>query len=255
MKTRTHQTAWLMIALLWLGLALGAQAQSRWYTVEVAVFERVSSTGLAEEFWPEELTGERGGFSVSAQQDSGVRVLTAGSSEASAIARVGRGQLAYGRLVSRLAASGEVRPLLHTGWRQPGLRKSEALPVRVNGTAQGINGSSVKGTIRLYRSRYLHLEANLTYSRPNATQTAGLNGAGNPIRFVLRESRRMRSGELHYLDHPLFGMLVRATPYQAPGGAYVRPRTATGTPDADGNNPGSTETTKPASGNQAAGNQ
>ncbi|MEM7407978.1 MAG: CsiV family protein [Pseudomonadota bacterium] len=235
-----HRSQWLCIALACLAGLLPAQSHARWYTVEVAVFERVSTAGLSEEHWPEELAAARGGFSVSAQQDSGVRVLTAGSSEASAIARVGRGQLAYGRLVNRLAASGEVRPLLHTGWRQPGLRKSEALPVRVNGAAQGVNGSSVKGTIRLYRSRYLHLEADLTYTRPDAGATSGLSGGTNPIRFVLRESRRMRSGELHYLDHPLFGMLVRATPYEAPGGAYVKPRTKTDGTTTDGEPPSAT---------------
>ncbi len=29
---------------------------------------------------------------------------------------------------------------------------------------------------------------------------------------VMRENRRMRSGEVHYLDHPLFGLLIKVTP-------------------------------------------
>ncbi len=32
----------------------------------------------------------------------------------------------------------------------------------------------------------------------------------------LHESRRMRSGELHYLDHPKLGILVRIDPVQIP---------------------------------------
>lgn len=32
--------------------------------------------------------------------------------------------------------------------------------------------------------------------------------------FHLRDSRRMRSGETHYLDHPLFGMVVQALPLE-----------------------------------------
>lgn len=31
---------------------------------------------------------------------------------------------------------------------------------------------------------------------------------------VLRQSRRMRSDELHYIDHPLMGVLVKVTPYE-----------------------------------------
>lgn len=38
-----------------------------------------------------------------------------------------------------------------------------------------------------------------------------------PNRIVtLKQSRRMRSTELHYLDHPLMGLLIVVTPYQRP---------------------------------------
>lgn len=38
-----------------------------------------------------------------------------------------------------------------------------------------------------------------------------------PRRIVLlEEDRRLRSGELHYLDHPLMGVLILATPYETP---------------------------------------
>lgn len=33
---------------------------------------------------------------------------------------------------------------------------------------------------------------------------------------VMRQHRRMRSNELHYLDHPLMGILVKVTPYEEP---------------------------------------
>ena len=35
--------------------------------------------------------------------------------------------------------------------------------------------------------------------------------------YPLRQSRRMRSTELHYFDHPLFGMLIMITPYEPNG--------------------------------------
>ena len=37
-----------------------------------------------------------------------------------------------------------------------------------------------------------------------------------PTLFRLTQTRRMRSGELHYLDHPLFGLLVQVRPYELP---------------------------------------
>ena len=83
--------------------------------------------------------------------------------------------------------------------------KTQALPVT-------IDSESVRGTIRLYVARYLHAEAHLVFENPSAAAEA---------QFELKESRRMRSGELHYFDHPVFGMLLRATPYEAPGGEYL----------------------------------
>nr|WP_246480525.1 CsiV family protein [Motiliproteus sediminis] len=32
----------------------------------------------------------------------------------------------------------------------------------------------------------------------------------------LQQSRRMRSGELHYIDHPMLGLIARVTPYELP---------------------------------------
>ncbi len=37
-----------------------------------------------------------------------------------------------------------------------------------------------------------------------------------PPVFRLHQSRRMRSRELHYLDHPVLGMLVVARPFTPP---------------------------------------
>ena len=102
------------------------------------------------------------------------------------------------------------------------------------------------GTLRLRRGRYLHLDVDLVYREPvweaseaSAPAEAGIDTliggtepampaeqaepatAPLPLEPVLREvrmtqSRRMRSGELHYLDHPRFGVLVLVTPYEPP---------------------------------------
>jgi len=34
--------------------------------------------------------------------------------------------------------------------------------------------------------------------------------------YRMQQSRRMRSGELHYIDHPVFGLAVRVTQYEPP---------------------------------------
>lgn len=98
------------------------------------------------------------------------------------------------------------------------------------------------GTLRVHRARYLHVQADLLYYRPLAADARAPlpsdddpNAApapdspdtalieqllaeedSAPRLFRLMESRRMRSRELHYLDHPLFGMLVEAWPVELP---------------------------------------
>ena len=71
---------------------------------------------------------------------------------------------------------------------------------------------AIDGTLRVHRARYLHVQADLLYYRP----VDGGGGAPMPAEDDPNESRRMRSRELHYLDHPLFGVLVEAWPVELP---------------------------------------
>lgn len=103
----------------------------------------------------------------------------------------------------------------------------------------------LSGTVRLSVSRYLHIETDLHLRVPVIIQEEvieppmdseqDISGAdfgsffGNKpqpmssvterevIRdFTLSESRRMRSTEVHHLDHPLFALIVLVTPYELP---------------------------------------
>jgi hypothetical protein len=107
-------------------------------------------------------------------------------------------------------------------------------PIRV---ARDRSKAAIDGTFKVHRARYLHVEADLLYHRPLPAD-ANVNDAGSPALpdspdtalieqllaegdatprlFRLSESRRMRSRELHYLDHPLFGALVEIWPVELP---------------------------------------
>lgn len=66
----------------------------------------------------------------------------------------------------------------------------------------------LQGALRFHLSRYLHLEPLLWYGSDTES--------GQRIWVKINQNRRMRSEELHYLDHPLFGLLVRITPWKHP---------------------------------------
>jgi len=133
-------------------------------------------------------------------------------------------------LAGHLERSRLYTPLAHGGWFQPGLSREEARAVHIHLPSVQSEAEHapllltekrsepaplLEGTLRLILARYLHLEADLRYHPPGA-ETAGTTegspteGADRPV-FRLVESRRMRSSELHYFDHPHFGMLVEVT--------------------------------------------
>ena len=102
---------------------------------------------------------------------------------------------------------------------------------------------ALDGTLRVHRARYLHVQADLLYYRPadGDTRAPSNDDTGattipdspdtahieqllaeedvTPRLFRLMETRRMRSRELHYFDHPLFGMIVEAWPVESPQAA------------------------------------
>lgn len=96
---------------------------------------------------------------------------------------------------ARLRRSRDFRPLLHMAWTQAALDPDKAGWVPVRGQAE--DGTRIDGSARLAVSRYLHLKLEMKADMPDK---------GN---FALTQSRRMKSGEIHYFDHPEFGALVR----------------------------------------------
>jgi len=61
----------------------------------------------------------------------------------------------------------------------------------------------LSGTLQVTLGRFLHFNATLWLEGPH-------NGRDGPVAFMrLSEARTMRLGELHYLDHPKLGVLVR----------------------------------------------
>ncbi|HEY0942697.1 MAG TPA: CsiV family protein [Steroidobacter sp.] len=91
------------------------------------------------------------------------------------------------------------QPLAHIGWTQPGFARDSAKYLSLSSLVPGSSG--LQGQVALSRGRYLHLTLDLT-----------LDSAEDGQRYVLRQTRRMRSNERHYLDSPKFGVIAIITP-------------------------------------------
>ena len=116
----------------------------------------------------------------------------------------------------RLQRDADYTPLAHGGWIQPAYPPDQAVPVDISllGTV------NPAGTVQLHLSRFLHVTADLLYRAPPAppplpgTPVADgvLSELKLPLRYALRIQRRVRSGDIHYLDHPAIGLLVVVRP-------------------------------------------
>ena len=106
--------------------------------------------------------------------------------------------------------------LLHRAWRQPVHDAANAPAYRINTTAE--NGkNTLKGSIRLVRERFLHLDADLLML-PADNRAAVMDPQApytTPV-FELREKRRINSNTVYYFDHPRFGLIATVTPYYSP---------------------------------------
>jgi len=119
------------------------------------------------------------------------------------------------KLTSEAAAlqrSGHFTPLIHQAWQQQVLdrKHAPAIPLRsMQEVAPGI--PRLQGTIKISVNRYLHIDLDLVLRRRTERYEAFPDGIES---YRFRAHRRMRSGELHYIDHPMSGMLIELTPVE-----------------------------------------
>lgn len=76
----------------------------------------------------------------------------------------------------------------------------------------------ISGQIRLSLDRFFNFKFNLVYTEP-LTKLKKIDSKFNQhkqwgkwVYFHLRQSRRMRSKEINYIDHPLYGLLIKIKP-------------------------------------------
>lgn len=151
--------------------------------------------------------------------------------------RVPEGERFLGTAARRIDRSAGREVLAHLAWRQPFEAEAPAFPVLVVGGDGATGTPELVGTVGVALRRYLHAEVDLYRAEPLPADVAGdraVPGPRDPAETLLldaerdaqaepppgtgwvhvRQTRRMRSGELHYLDHPRLGVLLRIEPWE-----------------------------------------
>lgn len=237
--TYRHVSACLALCAFFLLASLPMQAAAAdWYRVEVLVFAQ-ENPHTQERFDPTILPH----YDHSAVQlSAGIAGLpnTATSLQKNA-AKQGAWEshsrsnnYPVSAMASRMERSGKYRTLFYGRWKQPFSPYNKALPILITGgktlqrypqtapmqpnaqptisnTAMPAQQPTVttsnaipelQGTITLNRTRFAHIKTNLWFAGQRGDTTFFTH---------LDQSRQLKSGELHYLDNPLFGVVVRVT--------------------------------------------
>lgn len=110
----------------------------------------------------------------------------------------------------RIRRAPDLQVIWHGRWMQPTPPRDAGEPLLLQAGPQPDGVHQLEGTLQVTLGRYLHFRAQLwqpamATAQPHALPYTELN-----------ESRTMRSGELHYLDHPKIGVLMRIDPVPVP---------------------------------------
>ncbi len=172
--------------------SLPAQAQ-QWYQVEVVVFEQLNPA--TDEQSP-----------VMPPRDPATETPQTANSQ---IQPASHESLAG--IAERLRNSANYQVLSYQSWQQSAVSKYASQRV-------AIDGERLSGHVRVYKASYLHSELDL-WLQDDSRRSAGDDEFQGPRYPNLKESRRLRSKELHYFDHPHFGAILQLTPVDTPDAA------------------------------------
>lgn len=132
--------------------------------------------------------------------------------------------------VSKIARSRDFRVIGTKSWFQTVKNIDKAQNIFID--SDFFKGTRIFGFLKLYKERFLHFNLNLYLSEldPSKEQIENLISGKNffgddqqidlfeeknqSLLFQVQHSKKFRSGELHYVDHPKFGMLIKLTKAQ-----------------------------------------
>ena len=241
----------LISSLFFLLVNISFAEDMRYYDVEVVVIENLSKESKNAENWPLQVNLVQPENTVQLGQPVLSEWLPKEVDLKSSYKLLKADTYQLTDKVEKISESKTQRVIFHTAWRQPGLDKKKALPIYFkreipaapviedqksteqaseDGNSPAKSTPSIlEGILRVTLARYLHLEAELVLQ----DKLPEVKDSENPFSVLDNQSERseiekqgvihfkqkrnrIRSKELHYLDHPALSILVHITQYKNP---------------------------------------
>ncbi|MGH1484937.1 MAG: CsiV family protein [Cellvibrionaceae bacterium] len=236
-KTLLSKTLGALLLLSLYCTPVHAQNEGRWYEVEVLIFKRQGTAALTSENWRN---------NIELTYPNRYRYLKSGGTGSFSLRPQNSHKL--GGYNYTLRKKENYKVLYHKAWTQQMQNAANSPAIIINGGNLSGDHKELEGYIKIHIARYLHLTTDLWLTTNNtqtgeATGSAGAQWPKVPSRpgtttpasvkpidaqglstltydsivgtkpiATLQERRRMRSKELHYIDHPLMGLLILITP-------------------------------------------
>jgi len=177
--------------------AMAESDNVNWYTVEVVSFTR-AKTAQMQERWPVSVVVANRGPAQLSMLD---------------IELVAASEKQLGRHAYAINRSSGLSVKSHQIWRQKGLPRAQAPWINLQS-----NSPALSGKVRISLSRYLHADFDIQLQNPDwspslTNEPAMLESqAAKTIHFNV--SRKLKRDKIHYIDHPLAGLLLRIERYE-----------------------------------------
>ena len=216
MRSKNRYLLGLLLVLSSPGLlcaAPGQQEEAPWYEIELIIFANNDPTAQSDEFWP-----------ADPGQPSRLNTIAPATYQ-----QLPDKSLQLSDAYSKLAkTNARIEPLLHMAWRQQVKPPETAKPLYLvlPSKKSGLPGQTelprLEGRLKISIKRYLHVNIDMVLrdlTTPSSTaismEDSVLTSLSPYPVYRMQMHRRMRSKELHYIDHPLMGVLITARRYKA----------------------------------------
>ncbi len=191
------------------------QKKARWYQINLTFFQQKPDSSLDEDFSFNELTLDMAD-TIQLNNDNTFTLANSGMNAAMALHHENVNGQAFTK--QNISADWQEylekldpvsQPILYnTQWTQAVYDQPNSLPIYFESSSTMLGQPQLKGVIELHVSRYLHSKLDLQFIPKDA------RNLGETI--SLQQKRRMRSKEIHYLDHPYLAALIRIIPAEHP---------------------------------------
>ncbi|MDH5393936.1 MAG: peptidoglycan binding protein CsiV [Gammaproteobacteria bacterium] len=222
------------------------------YEIEVIIFKFNDTQAAGSEIWPDLVTTEAVENSIELHNNYSMTLTPGLDNMAYYYSKIPVEKFRLSKEAEQLNKSDEYEILYHSAWIQPGLDKEKAEFIHIKsqqadsvisavdslsagdnpvlaemqsflnpGKDTAAENTRLDGVVKVELGRYLHIYFDLKYQRDLAANqsvlnTKSLNNYKDIKYYPIQNHRRMRSKEVHFIDHPLIGILVLATPFVLP---------------------------------------